>query len=153
MKAQEFDVAYWIDSNGEQIESVLLADFENKFKVIFCFQSWCPGCHSIGFPNFKKIVDALNGNPNIAFIAIQTVFEGFEENTFDKIGKHQRQYDLKIPFGHDAGVDGLSSSRFMERYQTRGTPWFVLIDQDNNILFSDFHLNVDKIIEFLKQFN
>ena len=57
---------------------IKLADFEGKFKVIYCFQSWCPGCHSAGLPNLKKMVNALQDNDKVAFLAVQTVFEGFD---------------------------------------------------------------------------
>ena len=150
IKAKPFDVINWVDKNGQKIDSIELSGFNGQFKIIFCFQSWCPGCHSIGFPSLKKMVDALENNPNIIFLAIQTVFEGFTENSYDKMLETQKQYDLKIPFGHDAGNDNKSQSNFMTNYQTGGTPWFVFIDQNDNIVFADFHLNVDAAIDFLK---
>jgi thiol-disulfide isomerase/thioredoxin len=152
-KAQEFDVPTWVDANGNKIDQVKLADFKDKFKVVFCFQSWCPGCHSKGFPDLKKMVDALKHNDNVIFLAIQTVFEGFEENTFEKMLENQKKYDLQIPFGHDAGSDGKSQSNFMQNYKTGGTPWFVFIDKNDNIVFTDFHLKVDAAIEFLNTIN
>lgn len=96
------------------------------------------------------MIQALKGNENVVFIAIQTVFEGHHENTFDKMLETQKKYDLKIPFGHDAGDDGKSRSNFMQNYQTGGTPWFVFIDQNDSVIFADFHLNVDAAITFLK---
>ena len=39
----------------------------------------------------------------------------------------------------------------MTNYNTGGTPWFILIDKKDNIVFADFHLNVDGAIEVLKQ--
>lgn len=149
-KAPEFNVKDWVDANGNKTEQIKLSDFEGKFKVVYCFQSWCPGCHSIGLPNLKKMVDALDGNNKVAFVAFQTVFEGHHANTYDKMLETQKKYDLKIPFGHDAGDDGKSRSNVMTNYQTGGTPWFVLIDQDDNVVFADFHLNVDAAIEVLK---
>ena len=93
---------------------------------------------------------ALSTNGNVVFVAIQTVFEGHHENTFDKMLETQRKYELKIPFGHDAGDDGKSRSNFMQSYQTGGTPWFVFIDQNDKVVFADFHLNVDAAINYLK---
>ena len=148
--AAEFYVKDWVDENGNTTNQVKLSDFKGKFKVVYCFQSWCPGCHSIGLPNLKKMIQALKGNENVVFIAIQTVFEGHHENTFDKMLETQKKYDLKIPFGHDAGDDGKSRSNFMQNYQTGGTPWFVFIDQNDSVIFADFHLNVDAAITFLK---
>ena len=151
MKAKEFNVKNWVDAKGNKIDQIKLSDFKNKFKVVFCFQSWCPGCHSSGFPSLKKMIKALEGNNDVAFLAIQTVFEGFSSNTYQKMLDDQKKYDLGIPFGHDAGDDDKSRSNFMKNYQTGGTPWFVFIDQDDNIVYADFHLNPDAAIEYLKK--
>ena len=149
-KAPEFHVQDWIDANGNKSETIRLSDFKGKFKIVYCFQNWCPGCHSKGLPDLKKMVDALSENKDIEFIAIQTVFEGYHENIFEKMVATQSQYDLKIPFGHDAGDDGNSRSNIMTNYQTGGTPWFIFIDKHDNVVFSDFHLNPDVAIDFLK---
>lgn len=150
LKASEFQVRDWIDAKGKKTQTIKLSDFKGKFKIVYCFQSWCPGCHSKGLPDLKKMVDALSENKNIEFLAIQTVFEGHQENTYEKMVATQKQYDLNIPFGHDAGDDGKSGSNIMTNYQTGGTPWFIFIDKYDNIVFSDFHLNPDAAIEFLK---
>ena len=149
-KAPEFNVGQWIDAEGNKTESIKLSDFKGKFKVVYCFQSWCPGCHSKGLPDLKMMVEALEGNDNIVFLAVQTVFEGHSSNNYEKILETQKRYDLKIPFGHDAGDDGKSRSNIMTNYQTGGTPWFIFIDKHDNVVFSDFHLNPEAAIEFLK---
>lgn len=149
-KAPEFGVKNWIDASGNKTEPIKLSDFEGKFKVVYCFQSWCPGCHKKGLPDLKKMVDALVENENVVFLTIQTVFEGHHENRYEKIVETQKQYGLKIPFGHDAGDDGQSVSNVMRNYQTGGTPWFLFIDKHDNVVFSDFHLNPDAAIELLK---
>lgn len=140
----------WVDANGKPIDKLDANAFKNRFIVLYCFQSWCPGCHSSGLPALQKMTNALKENDNIAFIAIQTVFEGFEENTYEKMLEVKEQYKLSIPFGHDAGADGHSTSDMMRAYKTGGTPWFIFIDQQNKVVFNDFHLNVDAAISFLK---
>ena len=85
IKAPEFQVKNWIDASGNKSEEIKLSDFKGKFKVIYCFQHWCPGCHSKGLPDLKKMVTALDGNDKVVFLAIQTVFEGHAENSYDKI--------------------------------------------------------------------
>ena len=80
MKAKEFNVKHWVSADGTKTDQVKLADFKGKFKVLYCFQSWCPGCHSRGLPALQKMVDALQSNDSVVFLAIQTVFEGFEAN-------------------------------------------------------------------------
>ncbi|RZN83402.1 MAG: redoxin domain-containing protein [Winogradskyella sp.] len=149
-KAPELNVNQWIDTDGNKTTPIKLSDYKGKFKVVYCFQNWCPGCHSKGLPDLQKMVTALDGNENIAFLAIQTVFEGHDANTYQKIVETQEKYKLKIPFGHDAGDDGKSRSIIMTNYQTGGTPWFIFIDKHDNVVFSDFHLNPDAAIEFLK---
>jgi hypothetical protein len=96
------------------------------------------------------MVEALKENNKIVFLAVQTVFEGHDSNTYEKMVETQKKYDLKIPFGHDAGNDGKSQSNMMKNYQTDDTPWFLLIDKHDNVVFSDFHLNPTVAIEFLK---
>jgi thiol-disulfide isomerase/thioredoxin len=150
LKAPKFEVKQWVDANGRKKPVVALSDFNGKFKVLFCFQSWCPGCHSRGLPALQKMVEALKENDKVAFLAIQTVFEGYSANTYEKMVETQKQYDLKIPFGHDAGNDDKSISNIMKNYRTGGTPWFIFIDMNDNIVFADFHLNENAAIAFLK---
>ena len=149
-KAPEFQVKDWVDADGNSTEPINLSDLDGKFKVVYCFQSWCPGCHSIGLPNLQKMVNALEGSDTVIFLAIQTVFEGHDANTYEKMLETQKKYHLKIPFGHDAGDDGKSRSNIMTNYRTGGTPWFILIDQNDHVVFADFHLNVDAVIDVLK---
>jgi thiol-disulfide isomerase/thioredoxin len=150
-KAPEFDVNQWIDSEGDVVtKPIKLSDFKGKFKIVYCFQSWCEGCHTKGFPDLKKMVASLEENDSIVFLAVQTVFEGLESNTYKKMVATQKQYDLKIPFGHDPGSHGRSGSNIMFNYKTGGTPWFLFIDTHDNVVFSDFHLNPAAAIEFLK---
>ena len=151
IKAPEFNVKKWIDPDGNATAEIKLSDYKGKFKVVYCFQHWCPGCHSKGLPNLKQMVTALEGNSNVVFLAIQTVFEGHDANTYNKVKETQKKYELKIPFGHDAGDDGKSRSNIMTNYKTGGTPWFILIDEHDSVVFADFHLNVDGAIEVLKQ--
>lgn len=150
LKAPEFNVKHWVDASGNKTDQLKLTDFKGKFKIVYCFQSWCPGCHSRGLPALKKMVDGLVNNSNIVFLAVQTVFEGFEENTYKKMLETQKKYELKIPFGHDAGDDDKSTSNIMKNYKTGGTPWFIFIDQYDNVVFADFHLDDDAAIDFLK---
>ncbi|WP_323787046.1 peroxiredoxin family protein [Psychroserpens sp.] len=152
-KAPEFNVNQWIDANGNKSNPIKLSDFKGKFKIVYCFQSWCPGCHSKGLPDLKQMVETLEGNNNLVFLAIQTVFEGHHANTYQKMVDTQKQYQLQIPFGHDAGHDGKSRSIIMDKYQTGGTPWFLFIDKHDNVVFSDFHINPDAAIDFLKTIN
>lgn len=147
-KAPELRVEEWIDADGQKTAAVKLADYEGKFKIIYCFQHWCPGCHSVGLPSLKRLVDAFEGDSSVVFFAVQTVFEGARANTYDKIAETQKKYGLKIPFGHDPGN---GRSTIMQDYGTGGTPWFIIIDQQGNVVFADFHINVEGVIGYIKE--
>lgn len=152
--APELNVKQWVDGSGMPLANVHLKDYTGKFKVLYCFQSWCPGCHSRGLPALKEMVKALKGNDQVVFMAIQTVFEGVQANTYEKMLETQKQYNLAIPFGHDAEGDNPSNiSNTMYSYRTGGTPWFIFIDQNNEVVFNDYHLNTEKAIEYLQSIN
>lgn len=151
-KAPEWNVKDWVNGNGNKIEPIKLSDYKGKFKVIYCFQSWCPGCHSVGLPSLQAMTEALKDNDNVKFLAVQTVFEGASSNTYEKMLEVQKKYNLKIPFGQDNGDETTRNiSNIMYNYRTGGTPWFIFIDQEDNVVFNDYHLNTDKAIEFLKE--
>lgn len=76
-----------------------LADLGDGYKVIYCFQHWCPGCHSRGFPALKRLVDGLS-DKGFGFAVVQTVFEGADQNTVEKLRETQLHYGLDLPFGH-----------------------------------------------------
>ncbi|MFT5505124.1 MAG: thiol-disulfide isomerase/thioredoxin [Gammaproteobacteria bacterium] len=147
--APNLKVTNWIDSNGNP-GNFELADHAGKWIFLKCFQSWCPGCHSHGFPALKKISDALEDNPQVVFAGIQTVFEGPNTNTVDKVRKMQLQYDLRLPMSHDdGGSRGRSNTMF--DYRTGGTPWMVVITPDRYVAYNDFGIDADKAIKFFKE--
>lgn len=149
--APELNVAKWVDGTGKESKELKLADLKDKFKVIYCFQSWCPGCHSIGLPALQKMTRALEERKDIQFLAIQTVFEGKHANTYERMLEIQKEYELEIPFGHDTGNEESGNiSTTMGNYRTGGTPWFIFINKKGEVIFNDFHLNTEKAIEYLK---
>lgn len=142
--APELRVPYWIDENGTERAPLKLSELGDGHKLLYCFQSWCHGCHSAGFPTLKKLVENLSGK-GFGFAAIQTVFEGSDINTPDKLLEMQEGYGLKIPFGHDPTVG--RHPTVMEDYRTAGTPWFILIDPKSEVIFNDFRLDADRLID------
>lgn len=142
----------WVDGEGKEMKPVILSEFTGKFKVIYGFQAWCPGCHSQGLPSLQEMVKALDGNDMVNFFAIQTVFEGVQENTRERMLEVQKQYKLPIPFGHDIGNQNTRNvSSVMYTYRTGGTPWFIFIDKGGTVVFNDFHLDTKKAIQYLQR--
>ena len=122
-------------------------DFRGKVLYLYCFQSWCPGCHRHGFPTLQKVIARFKDDRDVAFVAIQTVFEGFSSNTFDHAKKVAKRYALDIPVGQ-SGEQG-RRSKLMGRYRTGGTPWTVIIDRDGVVRFNDFHIDVEQAAQLI----
>lgn len=151
MQAPELEVPYWIDFKGDPA-SFSLAQNRGKWIIINCFQHWCEGCHIHGLPSLQSLVAAFADNPMVELLCIQTVFEGFVENTQDKIRETQLRYNLPIIMGHEAGDpndDALPAT--MRNFGTGGTPWTILIQPDGEVVFSDFQINTDNLIRFLTE--
>jgi len=81
---------------------------------------------------------------------IQTVFEGYSSNTQDAVRELQLRYDLPVVMGHDPGdSDSHSMPSTMKNYRTGGTPWLVLINPEGYVVYNGFHVNSDKLIEYI----
>ena len=119
---------------------------------LYCFQSWCPGCHSHGFPTLREVrehfLDA--GADDVAFVAVQTVFEGHRTNTATKAKSTVAGFELDIPTGHDPGAGGRRPS-LMRGYRTGGTPWTILIDKRGVVRFNGFRIRPDKAIAAIEK--
>ena len=147
--APELRVNDWIDADGKPMDKPLrLSDMKDGYKIIYCFQHWCPGCHSRGFPTLRFLHDKLK-DKGFDFAVIQTVFEGAAPNTRDKLRSHQEQYGLKMPFGHDTPPAGERYPTFMEDYRSGGTPWFTVIDPEGNVVHADFRLDPQRFLAAL----
>lgn len=149
--AVDLGVTRWVDGSGAPLEPFDLGAMPGEFKLIFCFQDACPGCHSTGFPSLARVVDAFRGSSFVGFAAVQTVFEDFEHNTWERMLANHRRHALGIPFGHDAGSGPGDGSELMRRYRNGGTPWFILIDADGRVAYNHFRIDADKLITFLKR--
>ena len=116
--AAPLGVTRWVDASGQALEHFDLDRMPGRFKLIFCFQDACPGCHATGFPALARVVDAFRGSDFVGFAAVQTVFEDFGSNTWERMLANHSRYALGIPFGHDAGdeQDG-AGSELMRRYR------------------------------------
>lgn len=156
-QAPELEVPYWINAKGDKQKPFSVLNQKGKWVYLKCFQEWCPACHSIGFPNLQKLKEVFPDDSKIVSAVIQTTFEGFSTNTVEALRKNQLRYKLDLPFGHDPGNTDLPHNnrnrvpKTMASYRTGGTPWVVIIDPSGKVAFNDFHINIDKFIEFMQK--
>jgi len=147
--APELTMDYWIDGDGKPSSFSVLAS-KGKWVFLKCFQNWCPGCHSSGFPTLKAFSDEFYGHPEVAIAGIQTVFEGFKTNTQDAVRELQLRYELPVTMGHDPGnreTHDVSST--MRNYRTGGTPWLILINPEGVVVYNGFHVDSQKLIDYV----
>ncbi len=150
-EAPEIPLDYWIDAEGKPGHFSVL-ESRGKWVFLKCFQDWCPGCHSSGFPTLQAFSKRFHDHPEVAIAAIQTVFEGHQSNTVEDVRKLQLRYDLPIVMGHDPG-DPETEKRpvTMREYFTGGTPWLILINPEGTVVFNHYHADPDKLIEYVAE--
>jgi methionine-R-sulfoxide reductase len=151
--APALGVQQWVDASGQPLAGGFdWSQIKGRYKLIFCFQHACPGCHSKGFPTLLTLIERFRGKDIVGFAAVQTVFEDFEANSYENMLADQRRYALPIVFGHDAGHGGPgASSVLMQRFHNGGTPWFILIDPNGVVVFNSFHVDADRLTRMLEK--
>jgi peptide-methionine (R)-S-oxide reductase len=147
--APEFRFDHWLDNVDGDLR---IADIDEPVIYLYNFQSWCPGCHSHGFPTLDAVRTALETDgfaAQVKFIAIQTVFEGHDTNTADAARESLGRHGLSdLALGHDSG----HPPTIMSDYRTGGTPWTVVIgpQPDRTVLFNGFQLDADDAVELVE---
>ncbi len=106
----------------------------------------------MGFPTLQKVTQAFKNENQVIFLAVQTVFEGYDFNSQDKLRKNQLEWGLKIPMAHAAGnpqTHGIPA--IMSKYRSGGTPWTVLIDPKGSVVYNHFHIQPPQAIAMIEQ--
>jgi thiol-disulfide isomerase/thioredoxin len=147
-QAPKWEVGQWRNL-PEDKQSIDISDYAGKVVYLFCFQSWCPGCHSSGFPALQALSEHYSDDDDVAFVAIQTVFEGFSSNTPKRAWENAKKYKLDFPVGHSGSRD--EYSRIMRRYRTGGTPWTIIIDRDGVVRYNDFRVKPKAAISLINK--
>jgi len=123
---------------------------KGKVIYLYCFQSWCPGCHSSGFPTLQKVSTHFKDDKAVQCITIQTVFEGFGTNTSKKALAVAKKYKLTdLPIGHSGSPE--KRSAIMSGFKTRGTPWTIIIGKDGIVKYNGFHIKPEAAIKLIDE--
>ncbi len=106
----------------------------------------------MGFPTLQKVTQAFKNENQVKFFAVQTVFEGYDFNSQDKLRKNQLEWGLKIPMAHAAGNPQTHEiPTIMSKYRSGGTPWNVLIDPKGSVVYNHFHIQSPQAIAMIEQ--
>lgn len=147
--APEWNVNQWINIEPDSPHPEI-ADYRGQVLYLYFFQAWCPGCHRHGFPTLTKMLATYDDDPSVAFVAIQSVFEGFSSNTFEHAQNVASKYELNIPVGH-SGNNGVKSP-LLRSYRSGGTPWTIIVDPEGTVRYNDFHINVSTATALIEQY-
>ena len=135
--APGLEIDHWYNLPQDK-KAIDVDDYRGKVVYLYAFQSWCPGCHRYGFPTLTALIEHYKKIDDVAFIAVQTTFEGFDTNTEAHAKETADRYGLTIPVGQSGSAQ--QPSAVMQHYRTGGTPWTVIIDRDGTVQFNDFHI-------------
>jgi hypothetical protein len=106
----------------------------------------------VGFPTLQKLTQAFKNENQVVFLAVQTVFEGHEYNSQDKLRKNQLEWGLKIPMAHEAGNPQTHEiPKIMKKYRSGGTPWTALIDPKGKVVYNHFHIQPSQATAIINQ--
>lgn len=148
--APDFRFETWL-ANVDAGDGLSLVSIDEPIVYLYNFQSWCPGCHSHGFPTMKAVknhVETTGRAHLVKFVAVQTVFEGHDSNTEQAALESVKRHELAdIALGHDSG----SPPTIMEDYRTGGTPWTVIVGpgSDRIVLADGFQIDAPTAIELI----
>jgi hypothetical protein len=106
----------------------------------------------VGFPTLQKLTKAFKNVDQVKFFAVQTVFEGYDYNSQDKLRKNQLEWDLKIPMAHAAGNPQTHEiPEIMRQYRSGGTPWKVILDPHGKVVYNHFHIEPAKAVALIER--
>ena len=98
------------------------------------------------------LTQAFNNADQVKFFAVQTVFEGYDYNSQDKLRKNQLEWDLKIPMAHAAGNPrNHEIPEIMRKYRSGGTPWKIIIDPQGKVAYNNFHIEPPQAVALIKR--
>ena len=106
----------------------------------------------MGFPTLKKLTETFKNSDQVKFLAVQTVFEGYNFNSQAKLRKNQLKYDVAIPMAHAPGNRQTHEiPSIMRNYRSGGTPWTVIIDKKGEVIFNNFQIESPQAVALIER--
>jgi thiol-disulfide isomerase/thioredoxin len=146
--APSFGIKQWVQGNNKNLD---MKDLKGKVIYISTFQDGCPYCHRYGLPALKALQEVYEGDKDVVLLGIQTAFEDEGEHDIESIQSVIDEYGFTIPMGN-SDRDEYDRPVFMDRYETGGTPWVIVIDKGGIVRYSDFQLHEDLAMSMIDRF-
>jgi len=112
-----------------------LSDLKGKYAYFDIWATWCAPC-TVEIPHLKKLEKQYHGK-NIQFVSI-SVDDARRSGSFEKAKQAWKKMIVDKEMG---GIQLLSDSAwqsdFVQAYQIKGIPRFILIDPNGNIVNPD----------------
>lgn len=128
--APQLDIVEWLNGDG-----ITLNDVRGNVVVLEFFQLWCPGCNKFSIPLMKEWTEKFEGEDDILFVSIHTVFEGHQVQSPARLKKFVEKKKIQHLVGIDRHIDNDPVPSTMHRYRTGGTPCMVIVDKNGLIRF------------------
>ncbi|MCG8464763.1 MAG: redoxin domain-containing protein [Xanthomonadales bacterium] len=136
--APEISVQQWFNTKTP----LSLAQLRGKVVVIEAFQMLCPGCVSHGLPQATRVYETFP-QQQVQVIGLHTVFEHHSAMTPTALEAFLHEYRIRFPVGVDTPGAHSAIPETMGRYQLRGTPSIILIDQQGRLRKQHFGMEQD----------
>lgn len=87
----------------------------------------------------QKLQQAYANDAEVVFIYAQTVFEGYQRNSYEAGLDDLKKLGITAPYAYDPGHPPTQKrSSIMAGYLTGGTPWTIVIDAEGVVRHSAF---------------
>jgi hypothetical protein len=84
----------------------------------------------------RKLEAKYQDNQDVQLIYMQTTFELASMNTWEEAKEEAESWNVLAPVAQDALDPKTEDPMTMRAFGSRGTPWTVVIDRENNVRYS-----------------
>ncbi|PHR61054.1 MAG: alkyl hydroperoxide reductase [Robiginitomaculum sp.] len=133
VQAPPLEVSDWLNTKDD----LSLSALKGKVVVIHAFQIFCPACVCHATPQAKKIHEQFKGQP-LQLIGLHTVFEHHDVMNKAALETFIHEYGISFPVAIDKPSKKNSLPMTMKKYQLRGTPSLLAIDQYGKLVINHF---------------
>jgi len=117
------------DLNGKEVK---LSDYKGKVLVIDFWASWCVPCHE-SFPSMQKVVSQYAGNPNVAFLFINTREKSADPKKSAIADIRKNHYNFYVALD-ERDMDG-GQNKYYKQFGMLGIPTQFIIDKEGFIRY------------------